>query len=137
MNIAGVYNLGKDAGNVLDFDVKMNQTEAIIFDPFVKDLVSNLKGTISTDLKLTGHPSAPQLNGKVTLANTGVTVNYLKTAYTLNDELTVDKSVIKIDKMSLKDVRGHQAIANGTVDLNNLSNPTLDINVKANNFPGA
>jgi autotransporter translocation and assembly factor TamB len=134
MNIGGVYKLGKDEGNVLDFDVKMNQTEAIIFDPFVKDLVSNLKGTISTDLKLTGQPSAPQLNGKITLANTGVTVNYLKTAYTLNDELTVDKSVIKIDKMSLKDVRGHEAIANGTVDLNNLSNPTLNINVKANNF---
>jgi hypothetical protein len=135
MNIAGVYNLGKDAGNnVLDFDVKMNQTEAIIFDPFVKDLVSNLKGHISTDLKLTGTPSAPQLNGKVTLVNTGLTVNYLKTAYTLNDELTVDKSVIKIDKLSLKDIKGNEATATGTVDLNNISNPTLDITVKATNF---
>ncbi|MES2277993.1 MAG: translocation/assembly module TamB domain-containing protein [Bacteroidota bacterium] len=134
MNISGVYNLGKDVDNVLDFDVKMNQTEAIIFDPFVKDLVTSLKGGISTDLKLTGTPSKPQLNGKVTLVNTGLTVNYLKTAYTLNDELTVNNSIIKIDKLSLKDIKGHEAIANGTVDLNNISNPTLDVTVKATNF---
>ncbi|GAB3917408.1 translocation/assembly module TamB domain-containing protein [Mucilaginibacter boryungensis] len=134
MNINGVYNLGKDVGNVLDFDVKMNQTEAIIFDPFVKNLVTSLKGHVSTDLKLTGTPSKPELNGKITLVNTGLTVNYLKTAYTLNDELTVDKSVIKINKLTLTDIRGNHAVAEGTVDLNNISNPTLDLTVKATNF---
>ena len=134
MNIAGVYNLSKDATNNLDFDVKMNQTEAVIFTPFIKQLVSDLKGTISTDLKLTGTPSKPELNGKIRLANTGVTVNYLKTAYTLNDELTVDKSVIKINKMTLKDIRGGEAVANGTVDLTNLSNPDIEIDVDAKNF---
>ena len=134
MNITGVYNLGKDVANNLDFDVKMNQTEAVIFTPFVKDLVSDLKGTISTDLKLTGTPSKPELNGKIRLANTGIKINYLKTAYTLNDELTVDKSIVKIDKMTLKDMRGGEATANGTVDLTNLSNPDIEINVDANNF---
>jgi autotransporter translocation and assembly factor TamB len=134
MNVTGVYNLGKEADSNLDFDVKMNQTEAIIFAPFVKDLVSNLKGTISTDLKMTGSASDPQLNGKVRLNNTSLTVNYLKTNYTLNDELTVDKSVIKINKLVLKDVRGNEATANGTVDLANLSNPDIEVTVNARNF---
>ncbi|QKJ28576.1 translocation/assembly module TamB domain-containing protein [Mucilaginibacter mali] len=135
MNIAGVYKLGKDAGdNTLDFDVKMNQTEAIIFDPFVKDLVSSLSGTVSSDLKLTGSPSEPKLNGKIILNNTGLTVNYLKTAYKLNDELTVTNSLIKIDKLSIKDIKGNEAIANGTVDLKNISNPDLNISVEAKNL---
>jgi len=134
MNIAGIYNLGQDANQALDFDVKMNQTEAIIFSPFVKGLVSDLKGTVSTDLKLTGTLKQPQLNGTITLANTGVTVDYLKTSYTLNDKLTVSKSIIKIDKMILKDVRGGQAEANGTVDLNNIANPDIEVNVNARNF---
>jgi len=134
MNISGLYNLGKDSKDALDFDVKMNQTEAIIFDPFVKDLVSNLKGSISTDLKLTGSVKEPKLNGKITFANTGLTVNYLKTAYTLNNSLTVDNSLIKIDKMQLTDVKGGKAEANGTVDLRKLSEPTLDVTVDANNF---
>ena len=80
MNIAGIYKLGHKTDDNLDFDVKMNQTEAIIFEPFIKDLVSNIKGTISTNLKMTGPPSKPQLNGNIILSNTGVTVNYLKTA---------------------------------------------------------
>jgi uncharacterized membrane protein len=36
MNIAGVYTLGKETEDKLDFDVKMDHTEAIIFEPFIK-----------------------------------------------------------------------------------------------------
>ncbi len=135
MNIAGIYNIGKngDSDN-LDFDVKMDKTEAIIFEPFIKDLVSDMKGTVSADLKLTGKPSNPALNGSLSLNNTGLTVNYLKTAYTVNDKLNVSNSVINIDKMILTDYRGGKGEANGKVDLNNLSNPTLDVTLDANNL---
>jgi hypothetical protein len=134
MNVDGVYTLGKETDDKLDFDVKMNHTEAIIFEPFIKDLVSNIKGAVSADLKLSGSPSKPELNGSVSLDNTGVTVNYLKTAYTVNDKLEVSNSIIKINKMVLKDIRGGTGEANGTVDLNNISNPTLDIKLEANNL---
>ncbi|RYU87285.1 translocation/assembly module TamB [Mucilaginibacter terrigena] len=134
MNIAGVYTLAQENGDNLNFDIKMDHTEAIIFEPFIKDLVSNVKGTVSANLKLSGSPSKPELNGDVSLNNTGITVNYLKTAYTVNEKLAVTNSVIKIDKMILKDIRGGTGEANGTVDLNKISNPTLDITVQANNL---
>ncbi|MFD0763566.1 translocation/assembly module TamB domain-containing protein [Mucilaginibacter lutimaris] len=134
MNIAGIYTLGKQTDDKLDFDIKMDHTEAIIFEPFIKDLVSDVKGAVSADLKLTGTPSKPELNGSLSLDNTGITVNYLKTAYTVNDKLTVSNSVIKIDKMILKDIRGGTGEANGTVDLNNISNPTLNIVLDAKNL---
>ena len=134
LNISGAYLIGKEMDDKLDFDVKMNQTESIIFEPFVKDLVSNLKGTISSDLKLSGTISAPQFNGDITLVNTGVTVNYLKTAYTVNHKLNVSNSVINIDNMVLKDIRGGQASATGKVDLNDLSNPDIEVVVNAKNF---
>lgn len=134
MDIEGAYSLLKDDENALDFDINMNQTEAIIFTPFISNLVSDVKGTISTSLKLTGSLQKPLLNGFVTLNNTGVTVNYLKTPYTLSDRLDVENSVIKIDKMVLKDNRKGQGIVNGTVDLNNISNPTLDIKIEATNL---
>jgi hypothetical protein len=134
MNIAGIYAFGKDTEDNLDFDVKMNQTEAIIFEPFIKDLVSDIKGNISTNLKLSGPPSKPQLNGDVTLVNTGVTVNYLKTAYTVNNKLSVNNSVIKIDNMILKDKHGGTGTANGTVDLANPSNPDIEVDLIAKNL---
>ncbi|WP_454801597.1 translocation/assembly module TamB domain-containing protein [Mucilaginibacter phyllosphaerae] len=134
MNIAGAYILGKDADDKLDFDVNMDHTEAIIFEPFIKELVSDIKGAVSADLKLTGSPSKPELNGSVSLDNTGLTVNYLKTAYTVNDKLAVSNSVIKIDKMVLKDAKRGTGEVNGTVDLNNISNPTLDVKLEAKNL---
>lgn len=134
MNIAGIYKLGHKTDDNLDFDVKMNQTEAIIFEPFIKDLVSNIKGTISTNLKMTGPPSKPQLNGNIILSNTGVTVNYLKTALTANDTLTVANSVINLNHMQLKDVKGGVGDVTGTVDLNDLANPDIEAVLNAKNL---
>ncbi len=126
VNIDGIYKLGKTEENNLDFNVKMNQTEAIIFEPFINDLVSNIKGHVSTDLKLTGPPSKPQLNGNVYLLNTGVTVNYLQTPYTIADTLNVTNSVININNMILKDNKGGTGTVNGKVDLNDLQNPDIE-----------
>lgn len=134
LNIAGAYYLDKGDGDKLDFDVRMDQTEAVIFSPFIKGLVSNVKGTISADMKLTGAPSNPKLNGNITLANTGVTVDYLKVPFTINDKLTVENSIIKIDDMRISDPRGGKGIANGKVDLSDFANPLLDINVRATNL---
>ncbi|MBK0381314.1 translocation/assembly module TamB domain-containing protein [Mucilaginibacter segetis] len=134
MNIAGIYTLGHGAGDNLDFDVKMDHTEAIIFEPFVKGLVSDLKGTVSADLKLSGSPSNPELNGNLSLNNTGVTVDYLNTAYTVNDELSVTNSVINIDNMVLKDIKNGKGTANGTIDLNTISNPVINVTLDADNI---
>lgn len=134
LNIDGSYFLGKDKEDKLDFDVKMTETETVIFAPFVKDLISDLKGTVSTDLKLTGSLSKPQLNGNITLDNTGLTVNYLKTPYLISNKLEVKNSLINISNMLIKDGRGGIGIANGTVDLNNPINPTIDVQVNAKNL---
>eukprot|EP01037_Dinobryon_pediforme_P007955 gene7955-8028_t len=126
MNIAGAYKIGHDADDNLDFDVKMDKTEAIIFEPFINDLVSDIKGTISTNLKLTGPPSKPKLNGTVSLNNTGVTVIYLKTPLTVSDTLEVSNSVVKMKNMVLRDNKKGTGTVNGTVDLNDISNPDIE-----------
>jgi len=135
MNINGIYSLAKDAGeNALNFNVKMDHAETIIFEPFIKDLVSSPQGTVSSDLKLTGPLDKPQLNGDITFANTGFTVNYLKTAYILNDKVSVANSVISINNLILKDTHGGQGTINGKVDLNNLNNPDIEATIDAKNL---
>jgi hypothetical protein len=135
MNISGAYNLTKEAeANALNFKVKMDHVQTVIFDPFIRDLVSDPKGTVSSDLSLTGPASKPQMNGTVTLDNTGVTVNYLKTAFTVSDKLTVTNSVIDVDGMVLKDAYGGTGEVKGKVDLNNLDNPDIEATVTAKNL---
>jgi hypothetical protein len=135
VNLAGTYDMGADSNsNALNFKVKMDHAETIIFEPFVKDVVTNLQGTVSSDLTLTGPLSKPQLNGDITLANAGVTVNYLKTAYIANDKVTVTNSVIDIDNLVLKDNRKGVGTVSGKVDLNNLADPDIEAVVNAKNL---
>ena len=122
----------KSAANNLDLNLLLDKTELIIFEPLVNTLVSKLKGQISSDLKVTGKFSNPKINGNITLQNAGVTVNYLKTAYTINDDISIENSVIKADDLTLSDELGNQAVANGSVDLKNPNNPYLNISIEAN-----
>jgi len=135
MNIAGTYSLAADSNsNALDFNVKMDHAETIIFEPFINELVSEPKGTVSSDLTLSGPLTKPQLNGSVSLDNTSVKVIYLGTSYTVTDKLNVSNSVINIDNMVLKDSHGGTGIVNGKVDLNNLKNPDIEATVVAKNL---
>ncbi|MBB6500627.1 translocation/assembly module TamB domain-containing protein [Pedobacter cryoconitis] len=118
----------------LDLAVKMDDSELAVLSPFVSDLVSKLKGKISTNLTVKGAFDAPKIDGNVTLNNAQVMVNYLKTTYTLSDKINVEHSVINIEDLVLKDTAGNIATANGTVDLNKINTPTLDITIKAKDF---
>ncbi|WP_243732287.1 translocation/assembly module TamB domain-containing protein [Pedobacter duraquae] len=118
----------------IDLTVKMNDSKLAVLEPFVKDLVSNLRGNISSDITVKGPLSKPEINGDVSFDEGQLTVNYLKTAYTISQKVRVENSVVQIEDLKLKDVDGNIATANGTVNLNDLNNPNLDIDISARNF---
>jgi len=131
LKITGNFDLEKKE---IDVKVKLDESELAILEPFVKKLVTNLKGRISADLAVVGPFSKPAINGSISFDKGEMTINYLKTAYSISDKVTVENSVIKIENLKLNDVENHQAIANGSVDLNELSTPTIDVTVEAQGF---
>ena len=133
LEIDGTYNANPDQ-NSLDMKVMMNNNEVVIFQPLLKHLISNMQGQVSADLSVTGKINKPQINGSLTLINAGMTVNYLKTPYRINDQVEVENSVIKLKNLKLKDIKNNEAIANGTVDMANPNNPTINIDINANKF---
>ncbi|HET8828151.1 MAG TPA: translocation/assembly module TamB domain-containing protein, partial [Pelobium sp.] len=133
MDVKGSIDIKSETNN-LNLDVVLDKTELVILEPFVKNLVSNLKGQISSDLQVTGKFNNPKIDGTIDFINTGITVNYLKTAYTFTHKVSVGNSVIQIDNLKLTDVNGNTAIANGTVDLRKPENPTITAEINANNF---
>ena len=134
MDIKGDVDLASDAANNLNLDVILDQTELIILEPFVKQIISNLKGQISSNLKLTGKFANPSINGDLTFLKAGVTVNYLKTAYTVTDKILVNNSIIDVNGLTLVDTRGNKAETTGTIDMKNLSSPLFNITLNAKNF---
>ena len=118
----------------IDLAINLEDSELAVFGPFVEQLVSDLKGHASADLTVKGSFEKPAIQGTLSLDDASMVINYLKTRYTISDEVRVNNSVIDIDNLKLLDVEGHQAIAKGTVDLNNINYPTIDVNINATNF---
>jgi hypothetical protein len=126
LRINGDFN-ARSEDNSLDMDINMNNSELIIFEPFVKGLISNLKGTVSSNLKLSGTLLKPVINGSFSLNNAGMTVDYLKTPYRINDRVTVANSVSSFNGLVIRDPGNNEAKASGTVDLRNPSDPYIDV----------
>ena len=118
----------------IDLNVKMEESKLTLLEPFVKKLVSNLKGNVSANLTVKGELNKPIINGNVSFDNGQVTVNYLKTSYKLNNEVSINNSVININDITLQDLEGNEATANGTVDLNDIDNPNVQVSLVATNF---
>ncbi len=133
LKITGNYNALAEDDN-LNLDVHLEDSELIIFEPFLRQLVTNLEGTATADVKLRGTPLAPRIGGKVRFNDAAFTVIYLQTHYRVDQEVSVENSVIQLNELKLLDDNEHQAIATGTVDMGNPTDPTIEVVVKADNF---
>lgn len=133
LKITGTYDV-RSENNSLKMDVRMNKSELVMLEPFTQGLVSNITGKGSTDLKVSGTLAEPRFNGSIRFENAGFTVDYLKTNYSTNDTLRVENSLVRFNRFNLSDPRNHTATVNGTINLNNLSNPEIDVVTRAQNF---
>ena len=115
----------------IDLKVNLNDSELAILTPSLNKLVSNLKGKVSADLTVKGPFEQPLINGDITLNKAQLTVNYLKTTYVIDDEVSVNNSAIQLNNLVLKDLEGHTGTANGSVDLKNINNPNIQVELEA------
>lgn len=134
LKVGGTYEIKNGPDDILNFDLKYNQSNDILFQPFISDIVSNIKGDLSANLKITGIRSNPLINGNINLINTRATVNYLKTTYKLNTILGVNNSIVNLKDVELLDIKNGTGIINGTVNLNNITNPNIQLELNAKNL---
>jgi len=127
-NITGNINA---AEKQIDLNIKLDDSELALITPFVRKLVSNLKGKVSADLTVKGAFDEPLINGEIDLDQAQLTVNYLKTTYIINDQVTVNNSSIQLNNLVLKDLEGHTGTANGSVDLKNINTPNIQVELEA------
>lgn len=133
LKIIGTYNALQSTDN-LNLAIHLEESELIIFEPFLRQLVSDLSGRVTADINVRGALADPVISGTCKLNNASFTVIYLQTRYRVDQEVSVENSVIKLENLALLDENEHRATANGTVDMRSPSDPTMDVVVKAANF---
>ena len=133
LQLEGTYDASRRDNN-LDIELRMQNNELVIFQPFLSNLVSDLSGSATAALRVQGSVFRPIIDGFAELRDASFIVNYLQTAYTINDGIEVKNSVIHLDEVLIEDVNKQRAIATGTVDMKKPSVPIIHVDIQADQF---
>ncbi len=118
----------------LDLNLKLDGANLNIAEPYIEDYFTQIAGTIEGEIGITGSLKDPVLKGKGELHNGSMNIDYLNTAYSFNGELSLDKDIIRLPVLNLKDKNDSDLTFSGAVRHNSLKNFTFDLNGNMQNF---
>lgn len=98
-------------------------------NPLLKVFASDIDGTSSGKVNLSGQAGALILKGALMAENSFVKINYLQTRYKLNDSVRFDQRGINFNNVRLEDERGNFASLSGTVFHESFKNFAADLSV--------
>lgn len=128
-NFNGKYFVKKESNN-LDFNLVFNQTNIAFANVFMDPLVvDNIKGFVNGELKVTGSPSRPVIEGTVNLDNAGAKIVMLGTSFTFNGSMYSDKDGFYIDYMPITDAEGNTGSFNGSILHKDFKNWNFDVSI--------
>jgi hypothetical protein len=118
----------------VDFNVGFQKTNLSAFANYARDLISDVRGKATGNLRLRGPVNRLSLTGKLMLQQTSFVVDYLNTRYSLSDEVEFTNRSIRVKNLVLNDENGNQAKVDGQADHDFLKNFRLQFNITASNF---
>ncbi len=131
IDIGGIIGLENQN---LDMEVLMTQANLVIFEPFLSKYITNLGGTMTGNLQLTGSTDAPQLIGSGRIDQGKVRINYLNTSYQIDGSILFQPTLISFRDMVFRDLNGNRATFTGGINHNYFSDIILDISSRLTNF---
>jgi len=96
ISATGAINVsGQDP--MIDLDIGLVDLNMKAFSPLGADVISNIRGFISGNAKVTGSIYEPEINGKLVLNHTGMTIPYLNIDFEFEENTPVFLSKNKFD----------------------------------------
>lgn len=108
-----------------DFDLKP-------FAPLGEDVISNIRGFVDGNARITGDANNPDINGTLTLNDAGLGVPYLNVDYDFGQlsRVRLFDQTFYFENIGLTDVdEGTTAFLDGTISHTEFGNWTLDLNM--------
>ncbi len=122
---------------ILDLDLKFNSFNLSPFSPIGGNVISNIRGFISGNTKMSGSLDNPDFLGKVYLQKAGLKVPYLNVDFDFNEnaEISIFKNQFVFQNSTLTDLK-YKTIGklNGKIKHKNFSNWDLDLVIQSNKF---
>lgn len=115
-------------------NVDLNQFNMQAFSPFGADVISNIRGLMSGNARVSGSYKSPDILGRFTLENSGMNIPYLNTDFNIETgaQIIVTKNKLEIGRTNIKDTKYETAgILFGNATHSNFSDWELDLHIEA------
>ncbi|GAB3889330.1 translocation/assembly module TamB domain-containing protein [Spirosoma agri] len=133
LTLAGNYT-PQQKSNPLSLKANLTNADLHLLEAFTTDLFSNLGGMANGVVAITGTPSAPVLNGDVSVTGGRGRFDYLKADFTFDDKIYFGENEIVTRKLTLRDPDGNTALIRGGVYHDGFRYFTLGFDADLKNF---
>jgi hypothetical protein len=134
LDVTGNYRALPQAAD-LNLDLDLNRLNMSTVTGIASDFLSDGSGSISGNMAITGTTADPVYDGQFNFAETGFNVNMLNADFVLvNEQLRFDNDGVYMNNFTVADASGNTFQVDGSVGLENLLNPTFDLEMEARNF---
>ncbi len=118
----------------LNIAVAFDQANVKLFEPLFTSLFSNIEGSASGNVSITGNLSYPVLNGNSRVERGQFRFDYLGTTYGFNGDINFDNELIALKGIEIRDRDGDRASLNGRINHKGFKNFRLNLDISARNF---
>jgi hypothetical protein len=125
-DVSGSYD---PALKKIDLTARTMKMPMGFLNPLLKVFASEIKGTASGKLRLSGETDKLYLTGAIMAENASMKITYLQTLYTLNDSVRFDRKGIKFNNVRLFDSEGNFATLSGSVNHNSFHDYSADLTI--------
>ncbi|QQX76231.1 translocation/assembly module TamB domain-containing protein [Aequorivita iocasae] len=118
----------------IQLNVDLNQFNMQAFSPFGADVITNIRGFITGNARISGNYKSPDILGRFTLENSGLKIPYLNTDFNLESgaQIIVTKNKFEIDGTQITDTEYETVgVFYGNATHNNFSDWELDLHIEA------
>jgi hypothetical protein len=118
----------------IQLNVDLNQFNMQAFSPFGADVITDIRGLITGNAKVSGNYKSPDILGRFTLENSGLKIPYLNTDFDIETgaQIIVTKNKFEIDGTQITDTKYETVgVLYGNATHNNFSDWELDLHIEA------
>ncbi|WP_235004550.1 translocation/assembly module TamB domain-containing protein [Aequorivita antarctica] len=118
----------------IQLNVDLNQFNMQAFSPFGGDVITNIRGLITGNARVSGNYKSPDILGRFTLENSGLKIPYLNTDFDIETgaQIIVTKNKFEIDGTQIEDTKYKTlGVLYGNATHTNFSNWELNLHIEA------
>ncbi len=122
-----------DERTTIDLDVDLDSFNVAAFSPFGGDVITNMRGLVSGDAKISGNVKSPDINGKLSLDKSGLKIPYLNLDIDLanSTEIGLSKNTFKIKPTFITDTKYNTTgVLAGNFTHDNFGDWAMDLSIE-------